>query len=968
MSAQRLREAATASAMARMGSGPVPQQPPTIRVRVEQQRGPSRGRRVSSAAALRTCCGMASLLPVYFAPIMSRPSSSSRLHQAGAPQLRLEPRRLGLRVVDAGGDAEAAAAGAPGIASLQCAPDDLAPGARRVGDFEIEVSRQHHGWAATYGLGLRSCAGEPRFVESVLVGFRWSGYGSRGLRFLRHGWQSWSETCAPVLDPAGEPPFPSGPWLRGMHHSLAAPPLDRSGWHESELVSVACESPDGAACLAGVLETGLGFGIVYLREERDNASAALVIEIEIRVERLLEPGESLELEAVRVALGGDPEQLLEGFAGCVASRAGARTSAPFQAGWCSWYHFFHDVSEQDLLRNLDDLAGCGSSLGLDVVQLDDGYQRAIGDWLETNEKFPRGLGPLAADIRSAGFRPGLWTAPFCVVGESRLRAERPGWLLREPGSDAPFRALQHPGWSGDGWVYALDPSCDEVVEHLRALFQSLVEMGWSYLKLDFLYVAALQARAASLGVGRAERLRRGLAAIREGAGEEAFLLGCGSPLGAAVGVVDAMRVGADVAPYWNPPANLRVPGIEGTMPALRNALRGAIGRSWMHRRLWLNDPDCLLVRSRETELERDEVRTLASTVALTGGVAMLSDDLSSLGEEELGLARDTLALARRVDGTHRRGVVRFRSRFAEGELEVLTAGLGREVLLGLLNTGDGSAASGLCYGELGLAPGGPPEYLLGTQARGREMGGDENGSEALLAAGEQIAPHESVLLRITEARHWVVFCDFDGTFSVQDVGSTLARSRIPERRDELWERFQAGEFTAWSYAVELLDGLVLPPDELDRFLENIDLDPGAVALVDWCAERGIPFRILSDGFDYNLERMQKLNDVRFDYASNHLAYEGEVWRIAPGRPNSDCGCGTGSCKRGIIDEYRAANPGAFCVHVGNGAVSDLCGALAADLAFAKDTLAPALDERGEAYEPFGTLRDVIAVLERLGGG
>jgi 2-hydroxy-3-keto-5-methylthiopentenyl-1-phosphate phosphatase len=51
------------------------------------------------------------------------------------------------------------------------------------------------------------------------------------------------------------------------------------------------------------------------------------------------------------------------------------------------------------------------------------------------------------------------------------------------------------------------------------------------------------------------------------------------------------------------------------------------------------------------------------------------------------------------------------------------------------------------------------------------------------------------------------------------------------------------------------------------------------------------------------------------------------------------------------------------VHVGNGRVSDLCGALAADRVFAKDTLADELGARGVGFEPFETLRDVVARLE-----
>ena len=74
--------------------------------------------------------------------------------------------------------------------------------------------------------------------------------------------------------------------------------------------------------------------------------------------------------------------------------------------------------------------------------------------------------------------------------------------------------------------------------------------------------------------------------------------------------------------------------------------------------------------------------------------------------------------------------------------------------------------------------------------------------------------------------------------------------------------------------------------------------------------------------------------------------------------------GTGSCKRGLIAVYREQIPNAYCVHIGNGRVSDLCGALEADLAFAKDTLVPALDELGHPYIRFDTLHDVLAVLSK----
>lgn len=209
-----------------------------------------------------------------------------------------------------------------------------------------------------------------------------------------------------------------------------------------------------------------------------------------------------------------------------------------------------------------------------------------------------------------------------------------------------------------------------------------------------------------------------------------------------------------------------------------------------------------------------------------------------------------------------------------------------------------------------------------------------------------------------------VFCDFDGTFAVQDVGSTLARRYATARRIELWDRLMRGELGAWEYNLALLDGLELPEQELDAFLRTVDLDPGAPALVDWCKRHDAPFRVLSDGFDRNLDRLQELHGIKFDYDANHLTYEDGRWRIQAAYPNPDCSCGTGTCKRARIEGFRAVHPGVRTVHIGNGRVSDLCGAQAADEVFAKDSLAEALSERGIAFEPFDTLHDVIVALER----
>lgn len=845
---------------------------------------------------------------------------------------RVEPTRLAVRTAEATG-APGPDEGLPVAAELP-----LAPGEQRLGPWGVGVELNSSGSKAWLDLRVLNLSDRSQQLESLVLGFRWLAPDAGSLRFLRHGWQSWSYTGARELDGLGEPPFPSGAWLRGMHHAVGARPLDREGWHESELVTVVGASPGGAACLVGAQERGRSFGVLYLRPEGD----AVAIEAELVVDATLRPGEALDLDRLRVALDDDASRLLESYAESHGRLAGARAARPFLTGWCSWYHFFQRVDESAVLRNLEALAADRSGLPVDVVQIDDGYQRAVGDWLETNESFPRGLAPLAEEIRSAGFTPGLWLAPFCAVPESELLRKHPEWLLRRAGE--PFRALLHPEWTPQLSVFALDASHPEAIRHLEETARALVGLGFRYLKLDFLYAGAMRAEGHDPGLPRAARLRRGLEALRSGAGEETFLLGCGCPLGAAVGVVDGMRVGPDVAPTWHPQPEVSVPGLEETQPSVRSAIRNTLARVWMHRRLWLNDPDCLMVRSRDSQLSEAERRSLGAAIGATGGLAIVSDDLPTLSSAERWQLREAFALAAEVDAAGLPGSARARDLLAGEIVEATRAPLSDGAVVAAWN------------------PSGQPRPA-GLEAEPREARREPRLGSA--RGPEPLAPHDAVVYRVRDRAPLAVFCDFDGTFSVQDVGATLAQRHAGERRPALWARYERGEISAWEYNMEVLHGLALPPETLDAFLREVELDPGARDLVAWCEAHGVPFRVLSDGFDWNLLRLQQLHRLRFAFEANHLDYDGGRWRLRPGRSDPSCRCGTGTCKRAHIESFRERNAHVTIVHVGNGYVSDLCGALAADVAFAKDSLASELERRGEPFEPFATLHDVIAGLEGL---
>lgn len=334
----------------------------------------------------------------------------------------------------------------------------------------------------------------------------------------------------------------------------------------------------------------------------------------------------------RAAADPDP---FGSYAEAVARAMRPRAAPQAPSGWCSWYFYYTGVQASDILANLDALAALRDRLPIDLIQIDDGYEAAVGDWTRFRSGFPDGVAPLAQAIRRKGFLPGLWLAPFLAWPEAPVAREHPDWLLR----DAQGRPVSA-GFNWFRWLRALDPTHPGVEEWLRELVATAVHRwGFPYLKLDFLYAAALPGHRYDRKATRAQALRRGLQAIREAAGEEAFLLGCGCPLGPAIGLVDGMRIGPDVAPHWAP----RMFGLslpfrrERSLPALRHAVRNVLNRSWMHRRWWWNDPDCLLLRARETRLSEAEVRLQVTAVALSGGMVLDSDPVWALPEERLAL-------------------------------------------------------------------------------------------------------------------------------------------------------------------------------------------------------------------------------------------------------------------------------------------------------------------------------------------
>jgi alpha-galactosidase len=301
------------------------------------------------------------------------------------------------------------------------------------------------------------------------------------------------------------------------------------------------------------------------------------------------------------------------------ARMGVESAAPVRSGWTSWYYHYTDIDEDTVQANLHSFTK--NDIPIDVFQIDDGWQRAVGDWLKENDSFPRGMKRTADRIVDAGYTPGLWLAPFIAEGVSELFQNHPDWFVH--GDDGRPLVVGYNPFHWRGRFYALDIEIPQVREYLQRVFRRVIEeWGFRFLKLDFLYAAGMLPRN---GKSRGQIMYEGMDLLRELAGDVP-ILGCGVPLGSAFGKVDYCRIGADVALRWED-RRLKLLGYRERVSTV-NSLTSTRGRWPLNGRAFVNDPDVYILRSEGHELTEDQQFTLFLMNQIYGGLVLTSDDPS----------------------------------------------------------------------------------------------------------------------------------------------------------------------------------------------------------------------------------------------------------------------------------------------------------------------------------------------------
>ncbi len=444
--------------------------------------------------------------------------------------------------------------------------------------------------------------------------------------FHAHGWQSWSHTGTYREDQVQH--HTRLRWFQDvMVENPGTPAYRQTGRFSGDFFGVLADRNSRSAYLFGFLSQKQQFGSLEA-----NLSSKVKIRLWANGDRTtLIPGNSFSTDwAIMFPFYFDQPDPLAFYYEAVSRENNVRISNQIPAGWCSWYQFYQNINADKILRNLKTVIELKAEMPLSLIQIDDGFEKEVGDWYAFRKGFPHGVKPLAEKISSSGHTPGLWLAPFILHPNSDFAIDHPEMILRKK-SGRPVNA----GFGWNVFTHALDLTVPGAFEAVKEMIETAVhQWGFPYLKLDFLYAGALKGNRFDNSLTRAQIMRKAMQEIRFSAGDETFLLACGAPLGSVIGLVEANRISADVSGSWTP----KFKGVsflfkkEPHMPSAKNAIQNIITRAEQHNRWWINDPDCLLVRP-EIDLNIHEIQSLASLIAITGGSLLVSDDLPKLPQE-----------------------------------------------------------------------------------------------------------------------------------------------------------------------------------------------------------------------------------------------------------------------------------------------------------------------------------------------
>ena len=338
--------------------------------------------------------------------------------------------------------------------------------------------------------------------------------------------------------------------------------------------------------------------------------------------KVLSPGESEKTDELILQASDDPLLSLESYGDLLAKTHSPRQT-PAAIGWCSWYAIRLPISHSFTVDNARIVAQRFRQLGMNIMLLDHGWQEGdiCGDWEVDKKDFPGGLSALAKELKELGLELGIWIAPTDIAETSQLFQNHPDWMLRD--ANGKPQSTWRWFWEPKPLQYQIDATQQDAYDYIVKTFRQLRETGATYFKIDFIAGCAgenLYPKDAKAVRGWTP-LKRAMLAIREGAGQDAYVRYCQTPPLLSTGIADGVFATNDTLDAG-----------ASTWDTLREVFRMSAAQYYIHGKLYNHDACDLSVRA---DAGTEECRLRVMMLAFSGSSILFSDDLTRLLEERI---------------------------------------------------------------------------------------------------------------------------------------------------------------------------------------------------------------------------------------------------------------------------------------------------------------------------------------------
>ncbi len=407
-------------------------------------------------------------------------------------------------------------------------------------------------------------------------------------KILEHGWLQCSEVSWKNLD---EPTKEAKLFLQRDQNHFSF--QKEYGHIEGAIISewFTLVKMYGEDLFIGAVTTADQFTQIFVKSEGGGTRIKVTCQYDGLI---LNPGQVVKSEKIFFAVG-EESKIKKDFAESLAKHMNVKKLAPPIRAMCNSYYWnANKISDEIINNELDAIERMPEHLNLDYFELDAGYTRYFGDWLDYKDRFPMGFEPIIKRIKSLGYKPALWISPFAISPATKLHDHHASWLLKGDHKEhfegrwtSPVDTL-----SNDIDLEVLDPTNDEVKKYLKGVLTHFMDLGFELFNTDFMYPVCL-AEKYSKPVTRAQALREGVQFIRDTVGP-LKLKSCITQLSPIIGLIDYVRTGIDTLN----PFVCAIPGVNKMVNdfMLGKNIRESEERLFLNGIVWNADPDVLVFR------------------------------------------------------------------------------------------------------------------------------------------------------------------------------------------------------------------------------------------------------------------------------------------------------------------------------------------------------------------------------------